>query len=110
MPEGTSTFAPQYWAQIGNSRPPRSASTTSAIFGERRRRSSAASCSQSFSASGSFMEVLFEQELGGDRVDPLALHSSQSVLGFHRGIALVDTSHRQMKAAFELAREAFDAL
>src|ERR671931_4548 len=75
-----------------------------------RGRSSAASCSQSFSASGSFMEILFEQDLGGERVDALALHAAQAALGLQRTEAFIDARHRDVEAAFELAREALDAL
>src|ERR671936_1021812 len=81
-----------------------------ALLGVRCGRSSAASCSQSFSASGSFIEVLLEQELRGDRVNTLALEAAQTALRFHRAEALVDASHREVKTAFELAREALDAL
>src|SRR6267378_8136782 len=73
-----------------------------ALFGVRRGRSSAASCSQSFSASGSFMEILLEQELRGDRVDALALHAAQAALRRHRAEALVDASHGEVEATFEL--------
>src|SRR6185312_7683344 len=81
-----------------------------ALLGVRRGRSSRASSSQSFSASGSFMEVLFQQELRSDGVDALALHAAQAALGLDRAEALVDASHRKAIAAFELAREALDAL
>src|SRR6267143_228851 len=56
------------------------------------------------------MEVLLEQELGGDRVDALALHAAQAALRCHRAEALVDASHGEVEATFELAREPFDAL
>src|SRR6267378_7331842 len=81
-----------------------------ALFGVRRGRSSAASCSQSFSASGSFMEILLEQELRGDRVHALALHAAQPALGLYRREALVHARHRDTEAAFERARKALDAL
>src|SRR5258705_13801734 len=80
---------------------------TIALFGPMRARSSAASCSQSASASGSFIEVLLQEELRRHRVD-LALpgpacpasarsRASQPGLRFGGGIALVHARHRQLE-------------
>src|SRR6266850_6094029 len=80
-----------------------------ALFGPRRGCSSAASCSQSFSASGSLAKVLLQDQLGGDRIDRLLLYAAQPALGLDRAEALVDPCHRETKAPFELPREALDA-
>src|SRR4051812_13986155 len=85
-------------------------SPTMAVFGPTRGFSSRTSSSQSFSASGSFVKVLLQNELGGDRVDRLLFHAPQPTLCFHRSKAFVDARHRQMEATFELPREFFDSL
>src|SRR6267378_4370975 len=72
--------------------------------------SSATSCWQRFSASGSFMEILLQQQLGGDRIDRLLLHAAQQALGLDRAEALIDARHGQVKPALELPREPLDPL
>src|SRR5512134_2733963 len=78
---------------------------TIAVLGPMRGLSSAASCSHSFSASGSFVKVLLQDQLGCHGIDGLLLHAAQTVLSFHRGVALVDARHRQLEAALESPRE-----
>src|SRR5688500_8403572 len=82
-------------------------SPTMALFGPMRGLSSAASFSQSSSASGSFIEVLLQYELRRDRVDRLLLQAAQLALGFDRGKALVHARHRQLEAPLEAPREVF---
>src|SRR5438067_7968830 len=85
-----------------------------ALFGPRRGRSSATSCRQSFSASGSgvthLSKILLQDELCGHRIDALALRAAQTTLRFHRTEALIDALYREMKSALELPREALDPL
>src|SRR6476659_4127744 len=80
-----------------------------AVFGPTSGFSSFTSAWQSFSASGSFIEVLLQDELRRDRVDRFFLHALQFGFGLHRSKALVDARHRQAKAPLELAREALHA-
>src|SRR3954468_19916069 len=88
---------------------------TIALFGPMRARSSAASCSQSASASGSFIEVLLQDELRRHRVD-LAFprpacpafacpRASQPGLRFGGGIALVYARDRELEAPLQPARK-----
>src|SRR3989337_2509267 len=84
---------------------------TMALAGPMRLRSSAASCAQSASASGSAaMEILLEDQLRSDRVDGPALGAAQPAFCLRRRVALVHGLHRQAKTARELAREAPHAL
>src|SRR3954447_17532936 len=83
---------------------------TIALFARMRGRSSAVSCSQSASASGSFIEVLLQEKLRRHRVDlaffcPPYPGASQPGLRFGRGMALVYARHRQLEAALKPARE-----
>src|SRR4051812_13552735 len=83
---------------------------TIALFGPMRGRSSAASCSQSASASGSFIEVLLQEKLRRHRVDlaffcPPYPRASQPGLRFGGGIALVYACHRQLEAPLQPARK-----
>src|SRR5258708_39521975 len=84
-----------------------------ALFGPSLGRSSAASCSQSFSASGSgvtqFSKVLLQDQLRSDGVDRLVFYAAQAAFRFDRVEALIDARHRQSKASLELAREALHA-
>ena len=68
-----------------------------------------ASSSQSFSASGSFMEVLLQEKLRGDRVHRLALRAAQPAFRLHRAVALVDARHRQLELALQAPREILGA-
>src|SRR5262249_52361374 len=83
---------------------------TIALFGPMRGRSSAMSCAQSASASGSFIEVLLQEKLRRHRVDlafprPAFGSPSQTRLRLRRRVALVDAPHRQLEAALESPRE-----
>src|SRR6476646_11240309 len=85
---------------------------TIALLGPMRGCSSAASCSQSASASGSFIEVLLQKELRRHRVDlafacPAFAHprSSHAGLRFGGRVALVHARHRQLEAALEAPGE-----
>src|SRR3954469_19545593 len=83
-----------------------------ALFGVSLGRSSAASCSQSFSGSGSFsgsVKVLLQDQLGGDRIYRLLLDAAQPTLRFDGRETLVDARDRQVIAAFQLAGEALYA-
>src|SRR4051812_15809034 len=80
-----------------------------AVFGPMCGLSSAMSCAQSFSASGSLVKVLLQDQLRGDGVYRFVLHAAQAALRFNRGVTLVDPSNRQAEAPLELAREALDA-
>src|SRR5688500_20229502 len=76
-----------------------------AVFALMRGSSSPASCSQIFSASGSFIEILLQYQLRRDRVDRLPLDAAQAALGLHRREALVDARHRQLEAPLQPPRE-----
>src|SRR5687767_12084199 len=76
-----------------------------AVFGPMRGLSSPASCSQIFSASGSFIEILLQYELRRDRVDGLVPDTAQAALGLHRREALVDARHGQLEAPLKAPRE-----
>src|SRR4051812_17613741 len=85
-----------------------------AVFGPTRPRSSAASWSQSFSASGSgFTEILFQDQLRRHRVDGFLvdarIHPAVLELAFRldRRESLVYSRDRQAETAFELSRELF---
>src|SRR5688572_12319044 len=78
---------------------------TMALFGPMRGRSSAASCSQSFSALGSFIKVLFQYQLCSDRIDRLVLDAPQARFRLDRSVALVHARHRQLEALLQAARE-----
>src|SRR3954465_5853329 len=80
------------------------------VFGVMFGLSSAASCWQTFSASGSLVKVLLQDELRGDRIDALSLRAAQPALRLDRRKALVYAGHRKPEAPFELAREALDFL
>src|SRR5687768_10153417 len=67
--------------------------------------SARASSSQSASASGSFIEVLLEEQLRGHRVDVLALRAAQPRLGLHRRETLIHPGDRELEAPLEAARE-----
>src|SRR5512145_2478679 len=82
-------------------------SPTMALFGTMRGFNSAASFSQSSSASGSFIEVLLQYELRRHGVHRLSLQAAQLALGFDRGEALVHARHRQLEAPLEPPREVF---
>src|ERR1041384_1614272 len=81
---------------------------TMALFGPMRGRSSAVSCAQSASASGSFIEVLLQEKLRRHRVD-LAFRclafacrrASQPRLRFGGRVALVHARHRQLEASLQ---------
>src|SRR5512145_1986189 len=75
------------------------------VFGVMRGRSSAASCSQSFSASGSLVKVLLQDQLRRDRVDRLVLYAFEARFRLHGSVALVDARHRQLEALLQAARE-----
>src|SRR5436190_22036517 len=77
-----------------------------ALFGVNAAFSSAASCWQSFSASGSLVKVLLQDELRSDGIYAFSLNAAQTALGFHRGEALVDAFYRQVKVALQLAGKA----
>src|SRR5262249_24077620 len=85
---------------------------TIALFGPMRGRSSAVSCAQSASASGSFIEVLLQEELRRHRVD-LAFRClafacrrpSQTRLRFGGRVALVHPRHWQLEASLEATGE-----
>src|ERR1041385_2248514 len=79
------------------------------VFAPTRGRSAFTSCSQSFSASGSLVKVLLQDQLSGHGIDCLVLHAAQPAFGLDRGEALVASRDRQAEAALELAREALDA-
>src|SRR5688500_8877542 len=64
-----------------------------------------ASSSQSASASGSFIEVLLEQELRGYRVDVPAVRAAQARLGLHRRETLIYPGHGKLEAPLETAGE-----
>src|ERR1700730_9320115 len=80
-----------------------------AVLGPTRERSSAASCAQIFSASGSgFTEILLQYQLRRDRVDRrFRLAAFQAPFGFDGTESFVDSRDRQAKRARELPREAF---
>src|SRR5688572_16731995 len=80
-----------------------------ALFAPMCGRSSAASCSQSFSASGSFMEVLLQEKLGGNRVHRLPLGAAQPAFRLDRAVALVNPRDRQLERALQPPREIFRA-
>src|SRR5258708_12876457 len=82
----------------------------SAGFGPSCGRSSAASCWQSFSASGSLTKVLLQYELRGHRVHRALLHAAQPALRLDGAETLIDARDRKTEATFELAREAFHPL
>src|SRR5258708_22021581 len=82
----------------------------SAGFGPSCGRSSAASCWQSFSASGSLTKVLLQYELGSDRVHRALLHAAQPALRLDGAETLIDARDRKTEPTFELAREAFHPL
>src|SRR5918999_724549 len=75
------------------------------VFGPMRGLSSTTSWSQSFSASGSLIKILLQDQLRGDRIDRLLLQSAQPVLGFNRCKALVDARDRQLETPLEPPRE-----
>src|SRR3954468_24379134 len=82
---------------------------TIALFGPMRGLSSAASCSQSASASGSFIEVLLQDELRRDGID-LAFcgtGAAQARRGLRGGIAFVYARHRELEAPLQLPRKVF---
>src|ERR1044071_7245124 len=86
-------------------------SPTMALFGPMRGRSSAASCWQSASASGSFIEVLLEEKLRRDRID-LAFSgtgAAQPRTGLRGRMAFVYARPRQLEAALEAAGELLGA-
>src|SRR5262245_50994683 len=72
--------------------------------------SSRTSSWQTFSASGSLVKVLLQDELSGDRIDSLLLDAAQAALRFDRGEALVDARHRQAEGAFQPPCEFLDLL
>src|SRR3954452_19558002 len=85
---------------------------TIALFARMRGRSSAVSCSQSASASGSFIEVLLQEKLRRHRVDlafpcPAFAYrgASQPGLRLGGGIALVYARHGQLEAPLQPARK-----
>src|SRR3954468_10118362 len=83
---------------------------TIALFGPMRGPSSVASCSQSASASGSFIEVLFQEKLRRHRVDlaffcPAYPGAPQPGLRFGGGVALVYARHGQLEAPLQPARK-----
>src|SRR5258706_756509 len=80
------------------------------VFGPTSGFSTRASSWQRFSASGSLVKVLLQDQLRRDGIDRFPLHAAQPPLRLDRGEALVDARHRQVEAPFELAREALDAL
>src|SRR5688572_3735653 len=67
--------------------------------------SSAASCWQSFSASGSFIEILLQYELCGDGIDRLFLQAPQLRFRFNGGVALVHSLDGKLEAPLQAARE-----
>src|SRR6266513_211862 len=80
-----------------------------AVFGPLRALSSLTSCAQSCSASGSFMEVLLEDELRGYGINRFALHAAQTALRLDRGEPLVDSRDGQLEPPLEPPREPFNA-
>src|SRR5687768_9193663 len=78
-----------------------------AVFVPMRGASSRTSCSQRASASGSFIEVLLEDELGRHRIDGLVLHAAEPAFRLDRGEALVHALHRKLEAPLQAPREVF---
>src|SRR5512138_1228590 len=105
----SASFSPSSLCSRSASQAPPVYSPIIAVFGPMRGRSSPASCSHSASASGSFVKVLLQDELRGDRVDAGLLYAAHAPFRFDRAEALVDASDGEAEAAFQLAREALDA-
>src|SRR5687767_9710007 len=78
---------------------------TMPVFAPMRGLSSATSCSHSFSASGSLVKVLLQDELRGHRIDRFVLQATQLGFRFYGGVALVHARHRQLEALLEAPRE-----
>src|ERR1043165_2721402 len=80
------------------------------VLGPMRGFSSRTSSWHSFSASGSLIKVLLQDELRRHGIDRLLLHAAQPAFRLDRGKAFVDPRHRQAESPFEAPRELFDPL
>src|SRR5207248_9145167 len=88
----------------------RSSPSSGQAWAAARRRAAGRASRPQVTSCGSLVKVLLQYELSGDRVHCLVFYSAQPALGLDRAEALVDARNRQPEAAFELAREALDAL